>query len=277
MSREYIIHHEPGAPLTYDQRIRLGAEWNRLIKTGCRVTLRSFALPHGLTEETWRREYLRGATGAAIRDPKDARRRIYAEYDPFKAQDSINYGNANKGTKMLVTNQMKFLFQRHVLDEKLSPYDAVCIMAKEMPGQHIPCVSTWYKHINANDIGVPYGSTPYHPNKRNRTGPKPHPAKTVPGRLQIEDRPLRFTQCFQGSELRQHLLRIGWFHGPAINSSASRRNNVPTTRDIYTTPHEQRHLPPKLFPRVALPQAQQREQDFHPQPRLRHKHIPPFL
>lgn len=189
MSREYIIRHEPGVPLTYDQRIRLGAEWNRLIKAGCRVTLRGFALPHGLTEETWRREYLRGAKGAAIRDPKDARRRIYAEYDPFKAQDSINYGNANKGTKMLVTNQMKFLFQRHVLNEKLSPYDAVCIMAKEMPDQHIPCVSTWYKHINANDIGVPYGSTPYHPDKRNRKGPKPHPAKTVPGRLQIEDRP----------------------------------------------------------------------------------------
>ena len=31
--------------------------------------------------------------------PKDARRRIYAEYDPFKAQDSINHENANKGTK----------------------------------------------------------------------------------------------------------------------------------------------------------------------------------
>ena len=55
MSREYIIRHEPGVPLTYDQRIRLGAEWNRLIKAGCRVTLRGFALPHGLTEETWRR------------------------------------------------------------------------------------------------------------------------------------------------------------------------------------------------------------------------------
>ena len=67
MSREYIIRHEPGVPLTYDQRIRLGAEWNRLIKAGCRVTLRGFALPHGLTEETWRREYLRGAKGVAIR------------------------------------------------------------------------------------------------------------------------------------------------------------------------------------------------------------------
>ena len=52
----------------------------------------------------------------------------------------------------------------------MSPYDAVCIMAKEMPDQRIPCVSTWYKHINANDIGVPYGSTPYHPDRRNRGG-----------------------------------------------------------------------------------------------------------
>ena len=126
---------------------------NRRIRphgVGDRVTLRGFALPHGLTDETWRREYLRGAKSAAIRDPKDTRRRIYAEYNPFKAQDSINHGNANKGTKMLVTNQMVVLFQRHVLDEKLSPY---------------------------------------HPDKRNRGGPKPHPAMTVPGRLQIEDRP----------------------------------------------------------------------------------------
>ena len=99
MSREYIIRHEPGAPLTYDQRLKLDAEWNRLVKAGCRVTLRGFALPHGLAEETWGRECLRGATGAAIRDPKDARRRIYAEYDPFKAQDAINCGNANKSEK----------------------------------------------------------------------------------------------------------------------------------------------------------------------------------
>ena len=187
--RKYITQHAPGTFLTFEQRLTLAADWNELIRAGCRVTIRQFAAKHGLRPETWRREYNRGATGVAIPDPKDRRRRKYAEYDPMAAQDKINENNANKGAKMLVTNQMAFLFRKHVLDEKLSPYDAVCIMAKEMPGQHIPCVSTWYKHINANDIGVPYGSTPCHPDKRNRGGPKPHPAKTVPGRLQIEDRP----------------------------------------------------------------------------------------
>jgi hypothetical protein len=27
------------------------------------------------------------------------------------------------------------LFRRHVIDEKLSPYDALCHMKEEMPGQ----------------------------------------------------------------------------------------------------------------------------------------------
>ena len=209
--RKYITQHAPGTFLTFEQRLTLAADWNELIRSGCRVTIRQFATKHGLRPETWRREYNRGATGVAVPDPKDRRRRKYAEYDPMAAQDKINENNANKGAKMLVTNQMAFLFRKHVLDEKLSPYDAVCIMAKEMPGQHIPCVSTWYKHINANDIGVPYGSTPYHPDKRNRSGPKPHPAKTVPGRLQIEDRPA-------GSKNRS---RFGHYEMDAVVSSTN--------------------------------------------------------
>lgn len=166
----------------------LASDWNELIKAGCRVTIRQFAKKHGISHETWRREYLRGATGAAIPAPKDRRRRKYAEYDPFAAQDKINENNENKGTKMLVTNQMAFLFKKHVIDEGLSPYDAICHMKDELPGLHIPCLSTWYNHINAGDVGVRYGQTPYHPNKKPK-GPRPHPAKTVPGRLTLDDRP----------------------------------------------------------------------------------------
>ena len=43
----------------------------------------------------------------AEKTPKDSRRRKYAEYDPFKAQDEINENNANKGTRMLVTNRIR--------------------------------------------------------------------------------------------------------------------------------------------------------------------------
>ena len=186
--RYYTTQHVPGTHLNFNQRQTLASDWNATIRAGCRITLRQFAAKHGLKYETWRREYLRGATGAAVPDPKDRRRRKYAEYDPFKAQDEINENNANKGTRMLVTNQMAFLFRRHVVDERLSPYDALCRMKEEMPGQAIPCLSTWYKHINAGDVGVRHGETPYHPSRKPK-GPKPHPAMTVPGRLTLDDRP----------------------------------------------------------------------------------------
>lgn len=186
--RNYTTQHVPGAHLNFSQRQTLASDWNATVNAGCRITLRRFAAKHGLRYETWRREYLRGATGAAVPDPKDRRRRRYAEYDPFKAQDAINDNNANKGTRMLVTNQMAFLFRRHVVEEKLSPYDALCHMKEEMPGQSIPCLSTWYRHVNAGDVGVRYGETPYHPNRKPK-GPRPHPAMTVPGRLVLDDRP----------------------------------------------------------------------------------------
>ena len=186
--KNYTTQHVPGAHLNFIHRQTLASDWNAIIRAGCRITLRQFAAKHGLKYETWRREYLRGATGAAVPDPKDRRRRKYAEYDPFKAQDVVNENNANKGTRMLVTNQMAFLFKRHVVDERLSPYDALCRMKEEMPGQRIPCLSTWYKHINAGDVGVRYGETPYHPSRKPK-GPKPHPAMTVPGRLTLDDRP----------------------------------------------------------------------------------------
>jgi len=187
--RHYTTQHVPGTFITFEQRQTLASDWNAIIRAGCRITLRQFAARHGLKYETWRREYHRGATGAAVPDPRDWRRRMYSEYDPFRAQGEINRNNANKGAKMLVTNQMASLFRRHVLEERLSPYDAVCRMKDEMPGQRIPCVSTWYKHINAGDVGVMYGQTPYRPGKRRRGGQKPHPAMTVPGRLTLDDRP----------------------------------------------------------------------------------------
>ena len=186
--RNYTTQHVPGTHLNFNHRQILASDWNAIVRAGGRITLRQFAAKHGLKCETWRREYLRGATGAAVPDPKDRRRRKYAEYDPFKAQDVINENNANKGAKMLVTNQMAFLFRKHVVNEKLSPYDALCRMKEEMPGKTIPCLSTWYKHINAGDVGVRHGETPYHLSRKPK-GPKPHPAMTVPGRLTLDDRP----------------------------------------------------------------------------------------
>ena len=213
--RNYITQHVPGKHLTFEQRQILAADWNKIINSGCRITLRQFAAKHGLRYETWRREYLRGATGFAIADPKDRRRRKYCEYDPFAAQDKINENNENKGTKMRVTNQMAFLFKKHVLEEKLSPYDAICNMKKEMPGQRIPCLSTWYKHINVGDVGVRYGETPYHPKKKPKR-PKPHPSMTVPGRLMLNERPA-------GAKNRS---RFGHYEMDTIVSSTSGRGGL---------------------------------------------------
>ena len=129
--RDYTTQHVPGAHLNFSRRQTLASDWNAIVRAGCRITLRQFAAKHGLKSETWRREYHRGAVGVAVPDPKDRRRRRYAEYAPFKAQDKINENNANKGARMIVTNQMAFLFKRHVVDEKLSPYDALCRMKEE--------------------------------------------------------------------------------------------------------------------------------------------------
>jgi hypothetical protein len=63
--RHYATQHVPGAHLNFSQRQILASDWNAIIRAGCRVTLRQFAAKHGLRYETWRREYMRGATGAA--------------------------------------------------------------------------------------------------------------------------------------------------------------------------------------------------------------------
>ena len=189
--RHYIINKIPGSTLKYYHREILERDWNDQIKRGSMPTLRAFAKAHGLAVQTWKREYDRGADGITVPDPKHPGRKIYSTYNAGKAQDKINAGFANKGAPMKVTNLLNAKFSHHVLVNKLSPYDAVCHLKedKELAGKAIPCVSTWYKHIAIGDISVHYGDTPYHPDKKRRKGPKPHPAKTVPGRLRLDDRP----------------------------------------------------------------------------------------
>ena len=65
-----ITQQVPATLLTFEQGQTLGADRNRIINAGCRITLRQFAAKHGLRYETWRREYLRGATGFAVADPR---------------------------------------------------------------------------------------------------------------------------------------------------------------------------------------------------------------
>lgn len=187
--KDYSIYHVSGRHLTFADRLILARDWNRLLEVARKPSMRGFALEHGLAPATWFREYWRGATGFAVPDERDRRRRIYCEYDPYVAQDAVNRGNGNKGARMLVTNLLAARFSHYVLNCGLSPYDAVCRMKEDFPGRHIPCVRTWYYHIDHGDIGVKYGQTPYHPDRDRPKHPRAHPAKTVPGRLQLSDRP----------------------------------------------------------------------------------------
>ena len=189
--RHYTIRKAPGVPLQYYHREILQKDWNDRIERGRMPTLREFARDHGLAVQTWKREYERGACGAAVPDPRRPGRKLYALYDAGKAQDSVNEGFANKGAPMKVTNRLDAAFARLVKGRGLSPYDAVCHMKEDrrFAGSAIPCVRTWYNHIKAGDISVHYGETPYHPDRRRKKGRKPHPAKTVLGRLQLADRP----------------------------------------------------------------------------------------
>lgn len=89
-----------------------------------------------------------------------------------------------------------------------------------MPGRHIPCLSTWYWHINVRDIGVRHGQTPYHPKKRPK-GPKPHPAKTVPVRLTLDDRPA-------GARNRS---RLGHYEMDTVGSGTNGQGGLPVLVD----------------------------------------------
>ena len=188
--KDYSIRHVPGRHLTFGERQILARDWNAILDHGGRPTITGFAKAHGLSEATWHREYKRGMMSDPVPDPRDGRRMQYDEYDPFKAQDSINEGNANKGVKMKVTNHLAERFAHYVLGYSLSPYDAMCRMREEMPDRRIPCLSTWYNHIACGDIPVKYGQTPYHPDRARPKHTVAHPAKTVPGRLLLSDRPI---------------------------------------------------------------------------------------
>ena len=184
--RKYSIHKAPGDRLTDREREMLGQAWNNYINGGHPISLRKFAANHGVPLETWRREYCRGAAHRPIRN---GNRWIYAEYDILKARASIGEGKSNMGTRMKLTVGMAILFRHFVLKLRRSPYDARQSIIEAFPGKDVPCLRTFYNHIEAGDCGVFHGQTPNHPGKRRKPRTPAHEARTVPGRRQIKDRP----------------------------------------------------------------------------------------
>ena len=184
--RKHGIHKVAGDRLTAGELETLGTAWNGYIRRCARISLRRFAAVHGVPYETWRREYGRGAAGRTIRS---GNRWIYAEYDIGRALASRSAGKSNMGAKMKVTVGMAILFRHFVLELRRSPYDARAAILEAFPDGDVPCLKTFYNHVEAGDMGVFHGQTPYHPGRRRRPGEAAHEARTVPGRRQVKDRP----------------------------------------------------------------------------------------
>ena len=184
--RKYSIHKAPGQHLTEEMRILLRKGWNAYLNKGVNISMRKFALMHGLNAETWRRELKRGALGPIS---WNGNKWIYPEYDDHAAQASINEGKSNMGTRMKVTSIMATMFKNLVLNEKRSPFDARCLIQEAFPDKAIPCLRTFYNHIETGDMGVMHGQTPYHPGRKRKRRIPPHEAHTQPGRRQLKDRP----------------------------------------------------------------------------------------
>ena len=187
MSRgKYIIRKAPYAHLDFPMRQTLGQAWNSYVRAGRAVSMRYFARKCRIDGATWRRELKRGATGALVK--VDGRWR-YPEYSAALAQSKVDEGKANMGARMRMTVQMANRLRFLIVEEKRSPYDARETLVREFPGRRIPCLKTVYNHIDAGDMGVCRGETPYHPGRKRHPKKNAHPAKVLPNRRRISERP----------------------------------------------------------------------------------------
>ena len=149
--RKYTIRREAGLHLTDRQREMLGTAWNGYVNRCARISLRHFARVHNIPYSTWQRELRRGAASPIIRR---GNRWTYPEYDIDKARASINEGRGNMGAPMKLTVGMAILFRHAVLNLRRSPYDARIMIKEAMPDRDVPCLKTFYNHIEAGDTGV---------------------------------------------------------------------------------------------------------------------------
>lgn len=184
--RKYTIRKAPYAHLDLTMRQALERAWNAYVRGGLTISIRFFARTHDVKEATWRRELRRGATGALAK--VDGRWR-YPEYSAETAQSKVDDGKANMGARMRMTARMANRLRILIVEEKRSPYDARETLARELPDRRIPCLRTIYNHIDAGDMGVNRGETPYHPGRRRRPRQDAHPAKVLPNRRRISERP----------------------------------------------------------------------------------------
>ena len=184
--RKYSIRKAAGQHLDFWMRKTLQTAWNAYIRGGLRISVGRFAELHHIPKETWRRELARGATGVLV---GHGRRWQYPEYSAGLAQSKVDEGKANMGPRMRMTARMADRIRVKIRVEGKSPYVARQEILRESPGAYVPCERSIYNHIDAGDIGVMRGDTPYRPGRERRPGRKAHPAKVLPNRRRISERP----------------------------------------------------------------------------------------
>jgi IS30 family transposase len=168
--------------------------WNVNVNKGreTRLSIREFATQQAVPYETMRRELKRGMEGDVFFD-NIKNQYFYPEYDAAKAQDDAADKNAQKGTGMKITSQHAKAFAHHVINLKKSPEHARHDMIAE-GHQNVPCLSTFYYHIDHGDIGVLRGQTPYHPDGQRRRKHPPRKSRKGLANRSIEERPPEVAQ-----------------------------------------------------------------------------------
>lgn len=189
MAVKYRIRRSEGQHISRINRVHLGREWKRRIAANdTKTSFRSFAKEMGIPESSWRREYYLGGGHRPVKDLKTGKLH-YGDYDPELAQERATFRASQKGPAQKMTNIVaaEFAGLLSETDARRSPYSAWIILKKRFADRILPCLRTFYNHIAAGDIGVEYGSTPYHPGRKKRST-QSHPAMTRPGRRTLEDR-----------------------------------------------------------------------------------------
>lgn len=185
--RKYTIIKAAGQHLNFNHRLNIEKSWNGYINSLSPISIKKFASIMGMSFETCRRELKRGFIGEIV---VYKGKRIYPNYSAQKAQDNIDEGNMEKGARMKLKIHIAERFKRLIINEKRSPYDARMIIIEEHPEEKIPCLRTFYNHIDYGDMGVQRGDTPYHPGRKKRAKKPLQYAKVLPNRRRISERPI---------------------------------------------------------------------------------------
>ena len=191
MRQEYTPNKPKRKHLCHELRLHLARLWNRRIeRNDATLTLRSFAEQEGLDAETWRREYYRGGGTRPVFDRYRLHRWLYGRYDPEAAQEEAALAASQRGARQRLTKPIADEFRKLILepDRHRSPYDALQCLRRRHPDRSLPCLRTLYYHVEAGDIGLTHDDLPYG-SRRRRKAPKAHPARVVPGRRTLQDRP----------------------------------------------------------------------------------------